>query len=116
MNNSAYKTIKRKRRHAKVRSKISGTETRPRLSVYRSNKGMYVQLIDDTKGVTLAQANDMGMTSGTGIEKAQHVGKTIAEAAKALHIEAVVFDRGGNLYAGRIKALAESAREAGLNF
>lgn len=116
MDNSAYKTMKRKRRHAKVRSKISGTEARPRLSVFRSNKAIYAQLIDDVKGTTLAQSNDLGDTKGTGIERAQKVGSDIAKKAQDLKIETVVFDRGGNLYAGRIKALAEAAREAGLQF
>lgn len=116
MNDSTYKTMKRKRRHAKVRSKISGTAQRPRLSVYRSNKAIYAQLIDDNAGVTLASASDVTTSKGTGVERAQQVGKEIAKAAQAKNISTVVFDRGGNLYAGRIKALAEAAREAGLTF
>lgn len=108
--------MKRKRRHAKVRSKISGTAQRPRLSVYRSNKAIYAQLIDDNAGVTLASASDVTTSKGTGVERAQQVGKEIAKAAQAKNISTVVFDRGGNLYAGRIKALAEAAREAGLTF
>lgn len=116
MNNSTYKTMKRKRRHAKVRSKISGTAARPRLSVFRSNKAIYAQLIDDDASVTLASASDVTTSKGTGVERAQAVGKEIAKKAQEKNITTVVFDRGGNLYAGRIKALAEAAREAGLTF
>jgi len=116
MNNSEYKTMKRKRRHAKVRSKIVGSETRPRLAVFRSNKNIYAQIIDDSTSTTIAAANDMKESKGSKIERAQAVGKAIAEAAKAKKIESIVFDRGGYLYAGRVKALAEAAREAGLNF
>ncbi len=115
MNNSS-KSLKRLRRHARVRSKVSGTAERPRLSVFRSNSSIYAQIIDDVAGVTLAQANDQKLTKGSGIEKAQEVGKLIAQVASAKKITTVVFDRGGFLYAGRIKALAESAREGGLNF
>ena len=116
MNNSAYKTMKRKRRHARVRAKVSGTAQRPRLSVYRSNKAIYAQLIDDTTGTTLAAASDVTAKKGTGTERAQTVGAEIAKAALAKKIDTVVFDRGGNLFAGRIKALAEAAREGGLKF
>jgi len=108
--------MKRKRRHAKVRSKIVGSETRPRLAVFRSNKNIYAQIIDDSTSTTIAAANDMKESKGSKIERAQAVGKAIAEAAKAKKIESIVFDRGGYLYAGRVKALAEAAREAGLNF
>lgn len=96
-----------------------GTASRPRLSVYRSNKEIYVQLIDDNKGVTLAAASsrDKGFDGkGTKIEIAKEVGKAIAEKAKSIGIESVAFDRGGNLYHGRVKSLAEGAREGGLNF
>lgn len=116
MNNSQYKTLKRKRRHAKVRAKISGTADRPRLAVFRSNKSIYAQLIDDVAAVTLVSASDIKESKGTNTERAQIVGKAIAEAAKAKKIETVVFDRGGYLFAGRVKALAEAAREAGLKF
>lgn len=116
MNNSQYKTLKRERRHAKVRAKISGTAERPRLSVFRSNKSIYAQLINDDAALTLAAASDIKDMAGSNIERAQKVGKAIAEAAKAKGITEVVFDRGGYLYAGRVKALAESAREAGLKF
>lgn len=116
MNNSEYTTMKRKRRHAKVRAKISGTEVRPRLAVFRSNKNIYAQVIDDVNAVTIAQANDLKETKGTKQERAIAVGKAVAEAAKAKGVEAVVFDRAGYLFAGRVKAVAEAAREAGLNF
>lgn len=116
MNNSQYKAQKRARRHAQIRSKISGTAERPRLSVFRSNKSIYAQLIDDVAGVTIASASDVKDSKGTNTERATAVGKAIAEAAKAKNISAVVFDRGGNLYAGRVKALAEAAREGGLEF
>lgn len=116
MNNSEYKTMKRKRRHAKVRAKISGTTARPRLAVFRSNKNIYAQIIDDTTNTTMAAANDVKETKGTKSEKAALVGKAIAEAAKAKGIESVVFDRAGYLFAGRVKALAEAAREGGLKF
>lgn len=116
MNNSLYKHNKRKRRHARVRSKVSGTQERPRFSVFRSNKAIYVQLIDDENGITLASANDMGVSKGTPTERARDLGTTIAKEASTKGIKRVVFDRGGYLYAGRIKALAEAAREAGLDF
>lgn len=116
MNNAQNKAQKRARRHAKVRSKISGTETKPRLSVFRSNKSIYAQLIDDVSGVTLASASDVKETKGTNIERAAAVGTALATAAKAKKITTVVFDRGGYLFAGRVKALAEAAREGGLQF
>ena len=108
--------MKRKRRHAKVRAKISGTEARPRLAVFRSNKNIYAQVIDDVNAVTIAQANDLKETKGTKQERAIAVGRAVAEAAKAKGVEAVVFDRAGYLFAGRVRAVAEAAREAGLNF
>lgn len=114
--NTQNKTMKRKRRHAKVRAKISGTSERPRLTVFRSNKAIYAQLIDDVTATTLAQADDTKETSGTKVERAQAVGTAIAKAAQAKKITDVVFDRGGYLFAGRVKALAEAARAAGLNF
>jgi len=116
MKNSQYKTMKRNRRHARIRSKVAGTAARPRLAVFRSNKNIYAQLIDDSSEKTIVAANDMKETKGTKIERAEKVGKTIAEAAKKANITDVVFDRGGYLYAGRVKALAEAARTAGLNF
>jgi large subunit ribosomal protein L18 len=116
MNNSEYKSMKRKRRHARVRAKVSGTTARPRLSVFRSNKNIYAQIIDDVTSTTIAQADDMQLTSGSKVERATAVGTAIAEAAKAKNIGDVVFDRGGYLFAGRVKAVAQAAREGGLNF
>ncbi|OQA79182.1 MAG: 50S ribosomal protein L18 [Tenericutes bacterium ADurb.Bin239] len=108
----------RKRRHARIRRKISGTADIPRLVVFRSNKHIAVQLIDDTKGVTLGSASSLQLKldHGDNIESAIKVGQEIASVAKKLGIEKVVFDRGGYLYHGRIKALADAAREAGLVF
>ncbi|MDO8430486.1 MAG: 50S ribosomal protein L18 [Candidatus Taylorbacteria bacterium] len=107
MNTSKQKQMKIERRHRKIRSILSGTAERPRLSVFKSNKFLYAQLIDDEKGHTLAQANS---------NDAKTVGVDIAKKAKTLKIEKVVFDRGGYLYTGKIKAIADSAREGGLNF
>lgn len=111
-----YKNIQRQRRHARIRSQVAGTASRPRLAVFRSNKFIYAQLIDDTTGTTLASAADIKMAKGTKIERAQMVGKQIAENAKKANIEAVVFDRGGFIFTGRVKALADAAREGGLQF
>ena len=109
----------RLKRHKRIRGKISGTAERPRLSVFRSNKNIYAQLIDDVAGVTLASAStldDAVAKDQTKVEQAQAVGKDIAEAAKAKNITSVVFDRSGYLYHGRISALADAARENGLEF
>lgn len=108
----------RVRRHARVRTKVSGTSERPRLSVFRSNANISVQVIDDSKGTTLVSASsvDMKLENGGNIEAAKAVGKEIASRAKKAKIKQVVFDRGGYLYHGRVKALAEAAREAGLEF
>lgn len=108
--------MKRKRRHAKVRRKISGTAERPRLAVFRSNTSIYAQIIDDTQGVTLVSAHDMKDSKGQGTERAAQVGTALAKAAQEKNINHVVFDRGGYLFAGRVKALAEAARAAGLQF
>ena len=105
----------RKRVRYAIRRKISGTAERPRLAVFRSNKEIYVQLIDDLAGNTLACASS-NTSKGTKIEQAIAVGKLIADNAKKAGITTVVFDRGGFLYHGRVKALADSAREAGLKF
>lgn len=109
----------RKKRHARVRAKVSGTTQRPRLNVYRSNKHIYAQVIDDIQGVTLVSASTMetgfeGIASN--IEAAKKVGESIAKKAADKNIKAVVFDRGGYLYHGRVQALAEAARENGLEF
>ncbi|HEY1041665.1 MAG TPA: 50S ribosomal protein L18 [Candidatus Paceibacterota bacterium] len=115
LNNS--KTEKRVRRHKRIRSQVTGTEARPRLSVFRSNKFIYAQIIDDAKGVTLAAANDMGVKETlTKTARAEMVGKLIADAAKKAKITTVSFDRGGFKYTGRIASLAEKARENGLQF
>ena len=107
----------RKRIHLRVRKKVKGTTERPRLSVFRSSKAIYCQVIDDLKGHTLAAANSRdNATSGNKTEQAKAVGQLIAERAKSAGIENVVFDRGGYLYHGRVKALADGAREGGLNF
>jgi large subunit ribosomal protein L18 len=109
----------RERRHRRVRLKISGTAERPRLTVRRSNRGIEAQLIDDATGTTLASASHLGVKKtfkGTKSEQAAEVGKLLAAAAKKAGVETVVFDRGGYLYHGRVKALADAAREGGLSF
>ena len=112
------KNIARKRRHARVRNKISGTPESPRLCLYRSNKNIEAQLIDDVHGVTLVSSSSMSLRleNGSNIAAASLVGKDIAEKALAKNIKVVVFDRSGYIYHGRVKALAEAAREAGLKF
>lgn len=111
------KTEKRARLHKKIRARVSGTMERPRLAVFRSNRYMYAQLIDDVKGVTLASASDIALTDKmTKVERARTVGKKLADEAKKHKITSVVFDRGGFSYRGRVQALADGAREAGLNF
>ncbi len=107
----------RQRIHLRVRKKVSGTPERPRLSVFRSNKEIYCQIIDDLKGHTLAAASSLDSSvAGSKTEQAKAVGQLIAERAKSAGVETVIFDRGGYLYHGRVKALAEGAREGGLNF
>ena len=108
----------RARRHRRIRGKVSGTAERPRLVVFRSNKGISAQLIDDDSGKTLAGASWVGLKSFSGnkTDQATEVGKTLAAAAKEAGVETCVFDRGGYLYHGRVKALAEGAREGGLKF
>ena len=103
-------------RHKRIRARIHGTATCPRLAVYRSNANIYAQLIDDDTGVTLAAANDLKAKKGTKIERAQAVGAEIAKNAQSAKISKCVFDRGGFLYTGRISALADAARESGLVF
>lgn len=112
------KNQKRVRIHDRIRKKLTGTEGRPRLSIYRSTAHIYVQIIDDSKGVTLVAASTAegkGKTGGN-VAAAKEVGKAVAEKAKSKGITKVVFDRGGYLYHGRVKALADAAREAGLQF
>lgn len=110
----------RLKRHARVRNKLSGTAEKPRLNVYRSNKHIYAQIIDDVKGVTLAQASsqdkDIANTSASKVDLATTVGQEIAKKANDKGIKEIVFDRGGYLYHGRVKALADAARENGLEF
>ncbi|MFC0212804.1 50S ribosomal protein L18 [Paenibacillus chartarius] len=112
----------RLKRHLRVRKKITGTTERPRLNIFRSSKHMYAQLIDDTTGVTLASASTQdkelreGLGNGGNVEAAKKVGELIAQRAKAKGFEKVVFDRSGYLYHGRVQALADAAREAGLEF
>ncbi|MCJ7806394.1 MAG: 50S ribosomal protein L18 [Clostridia bacterium] len=114
--------ISRKRRHRRVRTKISGTPLRPRLNVFRSSKHIYAQVIDDQSGKTLAAASSLDpklrsdLPSGSNREAARKVGALLAQRAVDHGIKDVVFDRGGYLYHGRVKELAEGAREAGLNF
>ncbi|MBO5836614.1 MAG: 50S ribosomal protein L18 [Oscillospiraceae bacterium] len=113
------KNAMRLKRHVRVRGKISGTPECPRLNVFRSNANIYAQLIDDVNGVTLVAANTLekDFEGATGnIEAAKKVGAALAERAKAKGIETVVFDRGGYIFHGRVAALAEGAREAGLKF
>ena len=109
----------RERRHRRIRGKVAGTAERPRLAVFRSNKGIFAQLIDDESGKTLAGASWLGLKKsfkGNKVEQAAEVGEAVAEAAKKAGIDEVVFDRGGYLYHGRVKALADGAREGGLKF
>ena len=108
----------RLRRHRRVRGKIAGTAERPRLAVFRSNRGIFAQLIDDQSGRTLAAAgwNSLGKLPGSKVDQARAVGEELAKTAKAAGVETCVFDRGGYLYHGRVKALAEGAREEGLEF
>lgn len=108
----------RKRRHTRIRKTLSGTSACPRLNIFKSNSGIYAQVIDDTTGKTLASSSSIALKlkNGGNIEAASAVGKDIAEKCNKVKIKKVVFDRGGNLYHGRVKALAEAARENGLEF
>jgi large subunit ribosomal protein L18 len=109
----------RERRHRRVRGKVRGTAERPRLAVFRSNRGIFAQLVDDDAGKTIAGSSWVGLPKsfkGDKTEQAAEVGKQLAAAAKKAGVESVVFDRGGYLYHGRVKALAEGAREGGLSF
>ncbi|MDR7002518.1 50S ribosomal protein L18 [Neobacillus niacini] len=114
------KNAVRRKRHARVRAKLSGTSARPRLNVFRSNKHIYAQIIDDMNGVTLASAStldkELNLESSSNVGAAQKVGELVAKRAAEKGISNVVFDRGGYLYHGRIQALADAARENGLQF
>jgi large subunit ribosomal protein L18 len=110
------KQEKRIRLKSKIRAKISGTSLVPRLSIFRSNKFIYAQIINDESGKTLVEASDLKISKGTKSERAKEVGKAVAEKAKASKITQVVFDRNGFKYTGRVKLVADSARESGLKF
>ena len=116
----ADKNAVRKKRHARVRAKLSGTAARPRLNVFRSNKNIYAQLIDDVNGVTLASAStldkEVNVESASNTDAAVKVGELVAKRAVEKGVKSVVFDRGGYLYHGRVKSLADGAREGGLQF
>ena len=118
MINKGSKNIERLRRHARIRTKVSGTASCPRLNVFRSNKHISCQIIDDEKGSTLVSCSSLNLKleNGGNIEAAKKVGSEIAKLALAKNIDTVVFDRGGYNYHGRIEALAQAAREAGLKF
>ena len=123
MDKNKKNNIKQERRHKRVRAKISVTAARPRLSVFRSNRGMFLQLIDDERGVTLASASVLEIKSAKGakdeggkVARSQELGKLLASKAKDKKITKVVFDRGAYKYHGRVKAAAEGAREGGLEF
>ena len=114
------KVIRRQKLRWRIRSRVHGTAAIPRLSVFRSNTDIYAQLIDDNNGTTLASANskhkDIAAATGSKVEKSAEVGKALAQKALALGINACVFDRGGYLYHGRVKSVADGAREGGLKF
>lgn len=110
------KTEKRLRLKNKIRTRVTGTDIRPRLSVFKSNQFIYAQVIDDTTGTTLASASDIKLTTGTKVERADKVGTLVAEATLSKNIKDVVFDRNGFKYTGRVQALADAARKAGLQF
>lgn len=116
MNKTQAKNAKRESRHRRIRAKAVGTETKPRLAVFKSNQFIYAQLIDDVAGKTLAAADSRKVTGDTPVARAAAVGTEIAKQAKAAKIETVVFDRGGFKYQGAVAALADGAREGGLAF
>ena len=116
MNKATEKQEKRARRHTRIRSRVSGVASKPRLAVFRSNRYVYAQLINDETGTTLASADSREATGATLTQRGSSVGKAIAEGAKKAGIEKIVFDRGGFKYQGVVKALAEGAREGGLQF
>ena len=120
MINKESKNVTRQKRHLRIRKNISGTPEKPRLNVFRSNKQIYAQIIDDVNGVTLVCASscekELNIENGGNVAAAVAVGKAVAEKALKANIKTVVFDRGGYLYHGRVKALADAAREAGLEF
>jgi large subunit ribosomal protein L18 len=113
---SATRRVAKSRRHFRLRKKVVGSADRPRLVVTRSSRHLFVQLVDDGSGVTLASASTYKMADGDKTAQAKQLGATLADAAKAAGVSKVVFDRGGNTYTGRIAAFADAAREAGLEF
>jgi len=113
---SASRRVGKARRHFRLRKKVVGTAERPRLVVNRSSRHLFAQVVDDSTGTTLASASTFKITDGDKTEQAKQAGAKLAEVAKAAGVSKVVFDRGGNKYAGRIAALAAAAREAGLEF
>ncbi len=116
MDKNKTKQIKRERRQGRIRSKISGVTAKPRLNVFRSNTGMFLQLIDDTRGVTVASVTTKEIKVEGKINQSFEAGKLLAEKAKVAGVTTVVFDRGGYKFHGRVKAAAEGAREGGLDF
>lgn len=118
MANNKTKNTERIRRHVRIRTKVAGTPERPRLAVFRSNANIHAQIIDDVNGTTLVATSSVALKleNGGNIDAAKEVGKAIAALAQDKKIKAIVFDRGGYIYHGRIKALADAAREAGLEF
>jgi large subunit ribosomal protein L18 len=113
---SATRRVAKSRRHFRLRKKVVGSPDRPRLVVTRSARHLYVQIVDDAKGVTLASASTFKLADGDKTERAKQLGASLADAAKSAGVTKVVFDRGGNTYTGRIAAFANAAREAGLEF
>jgi large subunit ribosomal protein L18 len=113
---SAARRVSKARRHFRLRKKVAGTAERPRLVVNRSSRHLFVQVVDDAKGVTLASASTYKLTDGDKTAQAKALGTELASAAKAAGVTQVVFDRGGNTYTGRIAAFADAARDAGLEF
>lgn len=116
MTTKLTKNEQRTRRHNRIRAKVSGTSERPRLAIFKSNSYIYAQIIDDTKGNTLSAVSDLGLKGKTKTERAKLAGDALAKSAKAKGISTVVFDRGGFIYTGRVRAFAEGAREGGLIF
>lgn len=116
MKKTELKNYNRMRRHNRIRAKVSGTAAMPRLAIFRSARHISAQLINDDTSMTLVSCSDAKIAKGTKVERAQAVGKQIAVLAKEKKVTKVVFDRGGFLYAGRVKALADAAREGGLEF
>jgi large subunit ribosomal protein L18 len=113
---SAARRVAKARRHFRLRKKVVGSAERPRLAITRSSRHLFVQIVDDSRGVTLASASTYKLTDGDKTEQAKQLGASLADAAKAAGVTKVVFDRGGNTYTGRIAAFADAAREAGLEF